>query len=69
MAGGSILPRFYPYHTPHLHPQVEVAIDSDVIGSTALAFCGNKEGMRSYNLHGIPIRKTYPRTRDPRHRK
>lgn len=33
--------------TPHLHPQVEVAIDSDVIGSTALAFCGDKEGMRS----------------------
>lgn len=48
-----------PLHTPHLNPQVEVAVDGNIIGSTALAFCGKKEGTRTLT----PIRRTYPRTR------
>lgn len=32
---------------PNLHPPVEVAVDSYVIGGTALASCGEKKGVRA----------------------
>lgn len=40
------LPRPYPQPRPNLHPPVEVAVDSYVVGGTTLAFCGDTKKVR-----------------------